>query len=189
MLTPFCNSFTVKKINFTAAGQPAAPGIGLSQSFTDKGAQMASFNFIFQSTSTLPCEASPAAPPGRTNTLEGTATTLHLWHQHSNRGPQSRGNCTLSSLHPSQKPWRRLKDAAESIQDQDNTTKAQSQCIVYNTCSTLLVHTTESKNVLWLRKQLTSKVWSMEGLIQNCHRSTSLMQEWKKSVFGDIQQK
>lgn len=53
--------------------------------------------------------------------------------------------------HPSQKPWRRVEDAAGNIQVQDNTAKDQS-LPVFNTCNAFLVHTTESKNVLWAEK-------------------------------------
>lgn len=186
MLAPFCNSFTIKKINFTAAGQPAALGIGLSQLYTDKGAQTASFNFIlfFQSTSTLRCEHSPAAPPVCIDPQRGPQPHL-LWHQDFSRAPRA-GDLHIIVVYRDTHPkspgggWRKLLETSKPGQHNQGSVFPLYLIPAMHFLSTLQ----SPRMFCGLRKQVTSKVW----LIQNCHRSISLMQEWKKSVFGDIQQ-
>lgn len=131
---------------------------------------MASFNFTLSKHFNPAVWAQPCYPiclhrgePSHTSTCDIMVYTGHSCHR----------------------PWRRVEDAAGSIQDQDNTTKAQSIHVLYLIPAMHFMSTLQSPRMFCgLRKQVTSKVW----LIQNCCISISLMQEWKKSVFGDIQQ-
>lgn len=150
MLTSSCNSFTVKKINFTAADQPATPGIGLSQPFTDKGAQT-SLNLIFQSTSTLQGGPSPAAHLCAQRDPRGD----HLWHQDVTRSPQSRGTCPW--------PWctqgipRALEEGGGCCWKHprpDNTPKAQSLHVLY-----LIPARVQQCSVGWGNKRQAKSDW------------------------------
>lgn len=154
MLTPFCNSFTVKRINFTAADQPAAPGIGLSQPFRDKGAQMASFNFVLPK-HLNPVWAQPCCPTCVGKHQRESQPHFHLWHQDLNRSSQSRGTCTLLWCRQGIQPkspgggWRMLLEASKTRTTQPRLSLS---ITVFKTCSEFLVPTTESKNVLWAQE-------------------------------------
>lgn len=148
---------------------------------------MASFHLIFPKHFNPAVRAQPWCPACVHKPPEGTTANFHLWSAFSQEAPEQRDlhMTMMYTGHPSQKPWRRVEDAAGNIQVQDNTAKAQSLPVLYLIPAMHFLFTLQSPRMFCgLRKRVTSKVW----LIQNCYRSTSLMQEWKKSVFGDIQQ-